>query len=54
MECGGRCVMTCLVKLMLMWHADSWAMLQPLIMEMLVPWGKCKENKEFMIPKYSV
>jgi hypothetical protein len=42
MECGGLCVTTPLAKLMLMLRVDSWAMAQPLTMEMLVPWGKAK------------
>ena len=32
--------MTYLVKLMLMWHADNWAIVQRLTMELLAPWGK--------------
>jgi hypothetical protein len=42
MECGGLCVTTSLAKPMLMWRVDSWAMLQPLTMDVLVPWGKAK------------
>ena len=40
MESGELCVMTSLVKLMLMWRVNSLATLQPLTMELLLPWGK--------------
>ena len=40
MASGELCVTTSLVKLMLMWRVDSWAILQPLTMELLLPWGK--------------
>ena len=43
MKCGGLCVMTLLVKLMLMWHADNWAILQRLTMELWDPWGMPKK-----------
>ena len=42
MESGGLCAGTPLIKLMLMWHVDSWAILQLLAMETLFPWGKQK------------
>jgi hypothetical protein len=40
---GGLCATISLIKLMLMCHVDSWAILQPLIMELLVLWGKGKK-----------
>ena len=49
MESGGLCAGTPLIKLMLTWHVDSWAILQLLAMEMLSPWGKQKKYK-ILIP----
>ena len=44
MASGGQCVITTLIKLMLMWRVDSWALLQLHHMEEWEPWGKssCK------------
>lgn len=39
-DSGGLCVMTPLVRLMPMWHVNSWDMAQPAAMGVLVPWGK--------------
>ena len=51
MECGGLCAGTPLIKLMLTWRVDSWAILQPLAMEMLFPWGKIKGTKKIVVIK---
>ena len=40
MELGGQCVMTPLDRLMLTWRVGSWAILQPLSMELQAAWGK--------------
>ena len=49
MEHGGLCAGTLLIKLMLMWRVDSWAILQLLAMEMLFPWGKQKKTHKILI-----
>ena len=45
MELGGQCVMTPLDRLTLTWHVGSWAILQPLSMELLAAWGKYKLSR---------
>ena len=44
---GELFVMTDLDRLMLMWHADSWAMSQLLRMEEWAPWGRCMYNNNY-------
>ena len=39
---GGLSVITPLIKLMLMWRVDSWALSRPQDMETCIPWGMIK------------
>ena len=40
MDGGGPCVITPLIKPMLMWRVDSWDLIQPPSMGMHIPWGR--------------